>query len=553
MIGLRYFIAVVCALLFYWMFIKHQSLKDWYRCLLAVICIGLTAFILDFSITILSYGNLRGAVVIFLIFGLINVAIFVLWRESPKIMRKITKADKSCGLSRREFLKSAGVTAGAIALGGVGVTLATRPRTFERIDDMHTVFPGYQRFNQINEGRFRQRRQEPEMMRRVQAHGPITPMTNTIVDAASSVAWLVHNFQGYHMLWGMQGNHGLYSWDPIGPEMANTVHSLQIAREAVGRNRWEASPDEALKTVKRFALDCGLAADMGVALLDQRWIFSHYNRTRPVPPGVVNVNPCPIEFSDSIEHYQEKEDGTRIISTNMKYVIMMLFRMPFEMYKASPTMVANGATGFGYSTAAFGVATVAQFVRALGYNAIPFQNDLMLTIPMAISAGLGEQGRHHMMISPKVGAAFRLAGVITDLPMTPGKPTDYGISKFCESCLACAKNCPNNAVYDGPTMTNQGRDPNDLSINNHVRKWYLDPTACVIHHVNATTGGCALCISYCPFNKPPGYWTHEFGGRFAPLFGGTIMAGLDEFMGYGGNRDSADYWNGKFHGEKGFW
>ena len=91
-VGLRYFIAIICAVLVYWMFIKKQSHKNWYTCLTAVLFIGFLAFVLDFSFTILSYGNVQGAIVLILIFGLIDAVIFGLWRLSPKIMAKITKS-----------------------------------------------------------------------------------------------------------------------------------------------------------------------------------------------------------------------------------------------------------------------------------------------------------------------------------------------------------------------------------------------------------------------------------------------------------------------------
>ena len=91
MVGMRYIISIVCVLLIYWLFFRKQSYRKWYTCLLAVVIIAFTAFLLDFSLTVLSYGNLRGALVSFLLFAAADAALIILWKVSPAIAGKFGK------------------------------------------------------------------------------------------------------------------------------------------------------------------------------------------------------------------------------------------------------------------------------------------------------------------------------------------------------------------------------------------------------------------------------------------------------------------------------
>ena len=67
---------------------------------------------------------------------------------------------------------------------------------------------------------------------------------------------------------------------------------------------------------------------------------------------------------------------------------------------------------------------VAEFIRRLGYNAIPAANDTALSIPLAVDAGLGQAGRHGLLINLKVGARCRISKIFTDLPLEPAGAVD---------------------------------------------------------------------------------------------------------------------------------
>ena len=44
-----------------------------------------------------------------------------------------------------------------------------------------------------------------------------------------------------------------------------------------------------------------------------------------------------------------------------------------------------------------------RYIRNLGYKAEPTMNDTALAIPYALKAGLGEYGRHGLVITPEFG------------------------------------------------------------------------------------------------------------------------------------------------------
>ena len=73
--------------------------------------------------------------------------------------------------------------------------------------------------------------------------------------------------------------------------------------------------------------------------------------------------------------------------------------------------------------------TIAQYIRNLGYQAIPSMNDTALAIPYALEAGLGEYGRHGLLITPEFGPRLRLGKIFTNLPLERDRPTSFGVEK----------------------------------------------------------------------------------------------------------------------------
>jgi epoxyqueuosine reductase len=111
---------------------------------------------------------------------------------------------------------------------------------------------------------------------------------------------------------------------------------------------------------------------------------------------------------------------------------------------------------------------------------------------LAVRAGLGFIGRHHLLIHPRLGPQILLGEIITTLSLRPDGP----LGGTCLDCRACVKACPTGALQpDG----------------------FLDARRCISYRtqyetpedaVGSTAGwlfGCDECLLACPFVKsaPP--------------------------------------------------
>ena len=171
-----------------------------------------------------------------------------------------------------------------------------------------------------------------------------------------------------------------------------------------------------IKTITKFYG----ASLVGITKLDHQWVYSH---TR---------NGDPINIPSSIE-----------------YAIVFAIEMDDTGIATSPALPSAMATGNGYSRMAFTQACLAEFIRNLGYQAIPSGNDTALSVPLAVDAGLGQFSRMGLLITPEFGPRVRLAKVLTDMPLIPDK-LDVGFNqsviRFCKTCKKCAKYFPSQSI-----------------------------------------------------------------------------------------------------------
>lgn len=142
---------------------------------------------------------------------------------------------------------------------------------------------------------------------------------------------------------------------------------------------------------------------------------------------------------------------------------------------------------------------VGEYIRALGWPARAYGNPNstdLLHIPLAIEAGLGQLGKHGSLISREYGSNFRLAAVLTDLPLVVDQPVDIGVDDLCLSCQRCVVDCPPGAIFK------------EKQLVRGERKWYVDFDKCIPYFVK--TYGCAICIEVCPWSEPGrGAWLSE--------------------------------------------
>jgi reductive dehalogenase len=293
---------------------------------------------------------------------------------------------------------------------------------------------------------------------------------------------------------------------------------------------WQGSPEAAAAMVKRAARFLG-ADRVGIAPLNPLWIYSHaFWEDGSHKEIVFDTAGAPVET-----------DTQLVIPRTMQWVIVMGKRMDPETIRYSPSPVGCAETRATYSRMAMIVATLAQFLRGLGHQAIPSLNDLGLNIPMAIDAGLGEQGRNGKLITPDFGPSVRLCKVITDLPLACDAPIRFGVGEFCAVCLKCAEECPSHSI------SKSGRTWAGPNISNNAGQytWHLNNETCRRYWAMGPADNCTICIRACPFTKRPGL-VHDLTRTaisFAPRLN-PIWRRLDDLLGYGHETDTSLFWKG---------
>lgn len=338
--------------------------------------------------------------------------------------------------------------------------------------------------------------------------------------AAGVPGWNVFETEFRESAWWMARNRGAGSY--------NWVTEPSTVAPKLG----DYSKEEITGYIKTAALFFG-ASTVGITETNENWFYNGLGRT-PNDPETLTFEDIDVPIIN--------EDGSKVIPKKLNRVIVLVHEMDYEAFLPNGiNKIAGAAAGQGYSKMAFHTATLADYIRRLGYQAIPMGNDTGLSVPMAIDAGLGEQGRLGFLITPKYGPRIRLSKILTDMPLETDSPISFGAHEFCENCRLCGEYCPSGCIdlegeFDKPTFATH-------DINNivGVKKWQVDQKKCHAYWKESGVG-CSNCISACPFNKPEG-WIHEatrimIGAKVGPL--DSLMANLDHAAGYGGLLEEPD-------------
>jgi len=248
--------------------------------------------------------------------------------------------------------------------------------------------------------------------------------------------------------------------------------------------------------------------------------------------GICEVNPLWVFMN---------EQGRLFVPDTYKYAVVIAIEMDRDGIMTSPTAIAGAATGLGYSRMQFVSASVARFIRELGWDAAPTGNGLGLSIPLAIDAGLGELGRNGLLITPGYGPRVRLCKVFTNMPLVPDKPIEFGVAEFCDVCKRCAVHCPSNSISYGEMTA----EPACASTNTGAMKWPINSETCYEFWCD-NGSDCSNCIAVCPFNKPDS-WVHDIvrvGIRFENRPLDRMFTKMDALMGYDrAGEDPARWWS----------
>lgn len=247
------------------------------------------------------------------------------------------------------------------------------------------------------------------------------------------------------------------------------LDTYTMFREGATR-KIEATPEENSADLKRAARFLGADA-VGVCEYDERWVYTHnYSREK--------MTDKPMDLPDDLPN-----------------VVVIANEMHHQTIKTVPSALSGAATGQGYSKDIIAVLSVTQYIRNLGYRAVASLNDTALSIPLAIQAGLGQYGRHGLLITPEFGPRVRIAKIFTDLPLNYDIPIDFGVTETCNVCRRCSDGCPPKAIPSAEPIF-----MDDISNHTGVKKWTVDAKKCFKFWTNQGTD-CSICIRVCPYNK----------------------------------------------------
>lgn len=254
--------------------------------------------------------------------------------------------------------------------------------------------------------------------------------------------------------------------------------------------------------------------------------------------NLVGIAPLNRNWLYSVNRRGEPYD----IPETMQYVVVMAIEMDYDAIATSPTFTSSAATALGYSTMAFIEVELAAFIQRLGYNAITCGNDVSLSVPQAIDAGLGQYGRHGILITKQYGPRVRIAKVLTNMPLLRDYPDENfckAVIRFCETCEKCAKTCPSQSIPYGKEQAWSG---NSISNNPGMKKWYVNVDSCYGFWID-NGSECSNCIRSCPYNKKDGIFHRMILWlvQHTPWLNRLIVK-MDDIAGFGRQKSSTKFW-----------
>jgi reductive dehalogenase len=260
------------------------------------------------------------------------------------------------------------------------------------------------------------------------------------------------------------------------------------------------SPAKATANLRRAATSIG-AGLLGICEYDERWIYS----------------------ARYVEKTQQSEPVD--IRGDLPRIIVIGEPMDLELTATVPSALSGSATGMGYTHDTVVLLTLTQYIRNLGYRAVASMNDSALAIPLAVQAGLGEVGRHSLLITEEYGPRLRLGKIFTDMPLTIDTPKRFGVVEFCEICQRCSSACPPKAIPTGEPS----RQAYSVSNLTGVLKWTTWAEKCFRFWAGQNSD-CSICIRVCPYNRDFSKWYNRLWRKLAGTRLRKLMLRIDVFF-----------------------
>ncbi len=285
-----------------------------------------------------------------------------------------------------------------------------------------------------------------------------------------------------------------------------------------GVPKWTGTPEEAAQVVTAALRHIG-AATIGFVQLDtnttEKLIYSH--------------DPDNKELVIADVDQPAENDKQRIIPKKARTAIVYTVQMSQETLKRAPTVLGSQTTSLTYTLNRSIQLRIQTFLIGLGYMALgeASTNALAIAPALGVMAGLGELTRYNRLLTPEHGPNVRVFKVLTDLPIAPTKPIDFGIWSFCHACTKCADACPSKALSFGPASWEVRGGWN----NPGHRAFFEDSVLCRNFQYQAGTN-CGLCFAACPFASKNKAFMNAFRNAMAstvPVFDGVLRT-LDDLL-----------------------
>jgi formate hydrogenlyase subunit 6/NADH:ubiquinone oxidoreductase subunit I len=254
---------------------------------------------------------------------------------------------------------------------------------------------------------------------------------------------------------------------PISAAQYDVVqHFSSIREEEVAATRAPIPEDPQVLSRHIKRLGYFLKADIvGICRLPKSAVYTHER----------NGNPVNIDYQNAIVLVVSKEYETVDASSGFDWIGDSL---SFQAYLRLAVMAE----------------VIASYIKKLGYPALPQSvagGYQVLIPPLLLWAGIGEVSRAGIILNPFLGLGFKAAAVLTDMPLVPDMPVDFGLQDFCQHCQVCAEICPSKAISTG-----------DKVMYNGYETWKLNEQRCASYSVSNKEGTiCNLCVKVCPWTR----------------------------------------------------
>ena len=227
----------------------------------------------------------------------------------------------------------------------------------------------------------------------------------------------------------------------------------------------EATPEIFTKKLKGLAEFYG-AKLTGVAELDESYYYTYRGRTDAV--------------------YGEK------VEPHLPYTFVFAVELDPAYVNTAPVLSQSIGVVKGYLDAAIVGMMITYYIKSLGYEARNHMDgNYLMVMPLAAkAAGLGDIGRHSILITPEYGSRIRLGAVTTNMPLIKSEPSVLKVRDFCELCGRCALLCPGKAISKELPGTIDG-----------VERWQTKQELCYRKWMEFGTD-CGVCMVSCPFSLP---------------------------------------------------